>query len=294
MRAAAGYGPLLDALRGVTWPGRVPATGRSAGTHRSTLLGTSPEFTAYRPYRQGDDPRRLDWKLLARTDRAYLRITSDRATMPTMLIVDASASMAFPPDELGKWGQARRVAVGVAAVAHASGDPVGALVGTAGAMRHLPPRTRRGVVGEIVRLLDGARAEGAADLAPAVTLARKAQRLAIVTDLLGDADALLHEARQRIIGGADIHLVHIVARRELEPGDDAVTAVDPEAPSLRRGLGESTRAGYATAFAAWREAMSLAWRDAGAAYHQVVDDESAERAVRRIVSPTGVVAGARA
>jgi uncharacterized protein (DUF58 family) len=258
------------------------------------MLGTSPEFTAYRPYRQGDDPRRLDWKLLARTDRAFLRITSDRATMPTMLIVDASASMAFPPDESGKWRQAKRLAVGLAAVAHASGDPVGTIVVGPGGMHQLPPRTRRGVVGEIVRLLDAVTPAGDAPLASAVSLTRGVQRLALITDLLGDADALRREAKQRIIGGAEVQIVHIVSRRELEPEADAITAVDPETPSLRRGLGEGTRAGYDAAFARWRADMAAAWRAAGAAYDLVTDDESADRAVRRIVTPAVALAGVRA
>src|SRR5918912_411906 len=114
---------LLDALRGLTWPARGTVRGATAGTHRSRMRGLSPEFTEYRPFRQGDDARRLDWKLLARTDRAYLRITRDRATLGTVVIVDASASMAFPVETLAKWGQACRLAVGLLAVAHAAGDP---------------------------------------------------------------------------------------------------------------------------------------------------------------------------
>ena len=285
MSAPSSYGSLLDALRGVTWPGRVPARGRSTGTHRSTLLGTSPEFTAYRPYRQGDDPRRLDWKLLARSDRAYIRITSDRATMPTMLVCDASASMAFPPDTRGKWEQATRLAVGMAAVAHESADPVGILVAGAGEPRHLSPRTRRGVVAEIARVLADVVPGGDTPLTPAVALTRDVQRLVLLTDLLGDADDLLRETRARLIGGGEVHVVHVIARAELEPGAGAITAVDPERPLLRRALGEGTRASYDEAFAAWREEMAGRWRAAGAAYSMVIDDESAERAVRRIVAP---------
>src|SRR5947209_960068 len=86
MPLAGSYGELLDALRGVTWPARRTIRGPAAGTHPSRQRGVSPEFTEYRPYRQGDDPRRLDWKLLARTDRAFLRITNDRATLGTVLV----------------------------------------------------------------------------------------------------------------------------------------------------------------------------------------------------------------
>ena len=59
---AAGYGALLDALRGLTWPARRPSRGGTAGTHVSKLRGASAEFTEYRQYSPGDDPKNLDFR----------------------------------------------------------------------------------------------------------------------------------------------------------------------------------------------------------------------------------------
>ena len=56
----------------------------------------------------------------------------------------------------------------------------------------------------------------------------------------------------------------------------------PEAPELRRALVEATRAGYVETFAAWRAGLARTWRDAGAGFTEVVTDEPAEHAVRRI------------
>ena len=77
------------------------------GAHRSRGAGVGAEFTEYRLYRQGDDLRQLDWKLLARSDRAYVRLSEDQATIPTTILADASASMAYPVDSLAKWNMAR-------------------------------------------------------------------------------------------------------------------------------------------------------------------------------------------
>lgn len=291
MTRAGGYGALLDALRGVTWPGRRTARGGTAGTHRSRLRGLSPEFTEYRPYRQGDDPRRLDWKVLARTDRAYLRITSDRTTLGTWIVVDASASMAFPERTHEKWAQARRIAVGLAAVALAGGDPVGVLAPSDGARRLLAPRTRRGALGEVARLLDGITPGGCAPLAPALALTGRAARLAIVTDLLGDADELLRVAREMVVAGADVHAVHLVAREELEPPSTPILATDPEQPALQRPLADPSRAAYRRAFDAFRRDVARAWRGAGATYTEVPSDEPTAHAIRRITAlPVGVAA----
>src|SRR5471030_48329 len=106
------YGLLLDALRGVRWPAARRVAGATLGAHPSTLRGNSSEFSEFRPYRQGDDPRRVDWRLLARSDRAYVRLTTDRATFRTSIVLDASASMAFPLPGVAKWRLARELSVG--------------------------------------------------------------------------------------------------------------------------------------------------------------------------------------
>jgi uncharacterized protein (DUF58 family) len=290
MPLAGSYGSLLDALRGVTWPARRTIRGPAAGTHRSRQRGVSPEFTEYRPYRQGDDPRRLDWKLLARTDRAFLRITNDRATLGTTLLLDASASMAFPLVTQGKWVQACRIAIGLAAVAHSAGDPVGAIVPGEKGMAELPPRTRRGVIGEAARLLETIAPSGSASLVAALTLVRPTQRVVLVSDFLGEDDTLLRAARERITAGADVLAIHIVAREELDPPGAAIIAIDPEHPELERSLVVETREGYRAAFATWRAELARAWREAGAAYFEVPDDEATDHVVRRIASPATIQA----
>jgi uncharacterized protein (DUF58 family) len=282
MRGAAGYGALLDALRGVTWPARRPARSSTSGTHRSRLRGVSPEFTEYRPYRQGDDPRRLDWRLLARTDRAYLRITSDRATLSTLVLVDASASMAFPIHSLGKWDHARRLTIGLVGVAHASGDPVAITVVSARGVYRTEPRTRRGVVAECARLLDAAEPAGDPNLAEAMRHAESARRIAIISDFLGDVGPVLQASRTLLGDGGEVVAVHIVAREELEPSSDPILATDPEHEDIRRALTPDTTDAYEERFAEWRAWLAREWRSAGAAYELTVTDERPERVVRRV------------
>src|SRR5512132_1936121 len=126
------YGALLDAVRGVRWPAARRVAGATLGAHPSRLRGNSSEFSEFRPYRQGDDPRRVDWRLLARSDRAYVRLTTDRATLRTAILVDASASMAFPLPSFDKWRLTRELAIGLAFVAHAEADPVGLAIAASG------------------------------------------------------------------------------------------------------------------------------------------------------------------
>ena len=279
---AESRGSLLDALRGVKWPALRSVSGALPGAHYSRLRGAAPELSEYRVYRQGDDPRRIDWRLLARSDRAYIRLAEDRSVVSTVIVVDATASMAFPPRSLAKWKAACDVAIGLAAVAHASRDPVGLVIVTDNGMQQLPPRTRRGIVGEVARALDAVVPAGSAPIAPALRGMRSRVRIAIVTDFLGDADDVRRRAGEVAAGGGEVHAIHVVAAEELDPPVRAVLAVDPEDASIARPFVAQSRAAYLERFAAWRDELAASWRAEGLSYILAVASEPASRAVRRV------------
>jgi len=273
---------LLDAIRGVKWPALRPVAGALPGAPHSRLRGAAPELSEYRVYRQGDDPKRIDWRLLARSDRAYIRLAEDRSTVSTMLVVDATASMAYPERSLGKWRAACDVAVGLAAVAHTSRDPVGMVIVSGDGMRQMPPRTRRGIVGELARALDDVVPHGTLPLAPALRGVRSRIRVAIVSDFLGDADELRRRAGEVAAAGGEVHAIHIVADEELDPPARAILAVDPEDASLSRPLVAESRAAYLERFAAWRTELAASWRAEALSYTVARVSEPVSRVVRRV------------
>lgn len=280
------YAALLDAVRGIRWPARSAVRGGIPGAHTSRLRGISAEFTEYRPYHQGDDPRRIDWKLFARSDRAYIRLSNDRAILPTMIVLDASASMAFPTATHAKWSLAAQLGVGLAAVARNSGDPVGMVIARGEAPIMLPPRTRRSVTHEIIRAVSETRPEGSAPLSPALSTAAQAGgRLVIVSDFLGDAAELLGIASRWVVAGREVHAVHIVAREELDPPRESAMVSDPEVSEIRRPMIGEARDRYVEAFTAWREELAHDWSDAGISWTMAVPgDETTDHLIRRIAA----------
>ena len=282
--SAGPYGALLDAVRGVRWPAARRVMGATLGAHPSQLRGNSSEFSEFRPYRQGDDPRRVDWRLLARSDRAYVRLTTDRATFRTSMLVDASASMAFPNPGLDKWRLARELAIGLASVAHAEADPVGLAIAGSQIMS-FAPRARRSVLLEMIRALDAASPSGSSELAPIVASVR-ASRIVVITDLLGDAGALLAAARLRVASRGEVIVIHIVADEELNPPSGGLLAVDPEQPTLRRILDGPMRAEYRASFSGWMDQTAVDLRAAGVRYIRALTSEPAPHIVRRIADST--------
>jgi uncharacterized protein (DUF58 family) len=278
--SAGPYGALLDAVRGVRWPAARRVNGATLGAHPSQLRGNSSEFSEYRPYRQGDDPRRVDWRLLARSERAYVRLTTDKATFRTSMIVDASASMAYPQPALDKWRLARELVVGLAAVAHAEADPVGLAIASE-SPKIFAPRARRSVLLEMMRALDVTVPSGSAEIAPLVARARAA-RVVVISDLLGDAAAILAAAKLRVAAKGEVIVVHIVATEEMNPPEQALLAVDPEDPTMRRLLDGAMRTQYRDRFGAWLEEMAASTRAVGIRYISALTDEPATHLVRRV------------
>lgn len=288
-----GYGALLDALRGVRWMARMRPRTTNVGAHTAKRIGPNVEVTEYRPYRQGDDPRRLDWKLLARTDRAYVRLAPDVATSPTLILLDGSASMGAGLGGDTKWRQARMLCVGLAAVGRGAGDPVGLTIALASGARRLAPRARGDVVREMIRVVDAAQVDGSPDVAPMLDGMRGVERVVIISDLLGDADALLVRGASLIARGVEVIVVHLVSRAELSLAPERAVAVDPENAVLRRPLARSAHRSYDDAFAAFRRTMRNRWLATGARYVEIVDDQPPADAVRKLVrvaTGTGAVA----
>src|SRR5436189_1280593 len=104
----------LPSLRDLELATKATVEGLRQGLHRSPFHGYSAEFSQYRHYRPGDDLKYVDWKLVARTDRVYTKQFRETTNMAAALVVDASASMAFPRDATSKFRYAVVLAAALA------------------------------------------------------------------------------------------------------------------------------------------------------------------------------------
>jgi uncharacterized protein (DUF58 family) len=101
--------------------------GTTLGQHRSPVRGASVEFRQHRPYVAGDEPRRLDWRILARTDRPYVRQYEEETNLRCALLLDRSGSMAYGGERRErKFAYAAKVVASLAYLMLGQGESVGA------------------------------------------------------------------------------------------------------------------------------------------------------------------------
>ncbi len=107
---------------------RVAVEGFIKGIHRSPYHGFSVEFSEYREYSPGDDPRYLDWRLFARSDRYYVKRFEDETNLRCYLVVDTSRSMGYRSGPYSKSEYARTAAATIAYFLAMQRDAVGVLL----------------------------------------------------------------------------------------------------------------------------------------------------------------------
>lgn len=115
----------LGTVSGLALVSRVVVETFLSGLHRSRSLGSGMEFSQYRAYEPGDDPRLLDWKMLARSGRYYIRQSEQQSQVVVKFILDASASMDHREGGPSKLEFARAVVACLSLLAQKQGDAIG-------------------------------------------------------------------------------------------------------------------------------------------------------------------------
>ncbi|MGZ8320933.1 MAG: DUF58 domain-containing protein [Telluria sp.] len=226
--------------------------GLGHGIHAGRERGAGVEFSEYRAYAPGDEWRRVDWKLLARADRYYVREAERDSHVAVWLWLDATASMAEPsrsmPDVDKLW-YARTILACIAAVAQRQGDAFGLVVLSGGRVHFTPaargPRQMHRVLAQL------ARTEAAGQLPPAETLkaslhfARAPSLVFAVSDFLElpspMMDALLRLRHMR----HDVRTLCLQTRAEAEASFPANKAYrDPEQSNGIFRFGADVQAEY--------------------------------------------------
>ena len=99
-----------------------------SGDYRSAFAGLGTEFHQVRPYQPGDDVRRIDWNVTARTGELHVRVELAERVLVTWLVLDASASMRFGTADRRKADVAEGVAIAVGHLATRRGNRLGVVV----------------------------------------------------------------------------------------------------------------------------------------------------------------------
>ncbi len=267
--ARPGPGPTPEVLlRALDVSVRRRIDGLLTGEHRATTLGLGTELAQVRPYVPGDDVRRIDWNVTARTRQPHVRVYVAERALVTWLVLDVSPSMIFGTADRRKSDVAEGAAMVVGHIATRRGNRLGIVTFGDGHPRALPPRQGQSGLLPLLTTLRREPAEegtGVTSLGEALRrtgrLARQRSMVVIVSDFRGPRD--WRQPMLQLAGSHDVLAVEVRDPREGElPDVGEMTFVDPE---TGRQLQVNTRdknlrARFAARAAAEREELAGALR----------------------------------
>ncbi len=249
------------------------------GEHLAVMRGSGSEAGEGRPYAPGDDARRIDWSVTARSNELHVRDTIADRELETWLVVDASASLDWGTAAWEKRDLAVTAAAAFGLLGAKSGNRTGALVFDGAGTQLVPPRAGRDAVMQLLRRLEmRPRAEErqaslAAALAQTRAAAKRRGRVVIVSDLI-DSGPWPHQLRM-LVARHDVIVAEITDPREWElPDVGLLMLADPE--TGRRVEVQTAdpklRARFAAAAAQRRREQAEAVRRAGASHLSLSTD----------------------
>lgn len=200
---------------------RAVVEGFMSGLHRSPFTGFSTEFTEYRQYNPGDDLRYLDWRLLGRTDRYFIKKYRADTNTQCHILIDTSASMNYAhATSVTKLQYAQFLSASLAYLLNRQQDAVGLIAFADKIHTHVPARNRTGHMRTIFGTLSLIEAAGQTHLAESLhQLAEILTRRGIVvliSDFYDQPD-LLKEAFQHLrFKGHDLVAFHVLDQNELD------------------------------------------------------------------------------
>ena len=229
---------------------RVVVEGFLTGLHRSPHLGMSMDFAEHRPYMPGDDTRRIDWRLWARTDRYYVKEFEADTNANVVFILDVSKSMSFAGDEkrgMSKLDYARMLVACLAQFSRQQRDRVGLVTFDDDVREVVPPSARhlQMVLHALERSVAGRKGDLVGPLRRIGDTVRRRSIVVLVSDLYDEPERVVDAVTLLRGKGNDVVVFHVLDPAELEfPFDEAATFQDLESDELLPVIPGEQRAKY--------------------------------------------------
>jgi uncharacterized protein (DUF58 family) len=252
------------------------------GLHRAPFFGASIDFAEHRGYVAGDDIRRVDWRLYARTDRYYVKQYEADTNTNLSILFDVSKSMQFGSRGIPKLEYGSYVAACLAYLAQRQRDRVGIITFDSDIVAHVPPSAKHFNV--TLQTLDRSRAERPGNLAPPLQkMAEHFKRrgiLVLISDFYEEPDTILEAIKPLKFLGNDLIVFHVLDPAELDFGyEDASSFEDLETGEQVPVVPESLRDEYRAMIRAHIDALTTKFSEHRIDYALLNTAEPLDRAL---------------
>lgn len=235
-----------------------------SGLHRSPYLGFSSDFAEHRPYMPGDDVRRIDWRLFARSDRHHIRLFEAETNANVVVLLDISSSMSYGTGALTRFDYSRYLAACLAHLSNRQRDRVGLVTFDSAVVDRVPPSMKH--METVLHRLDSAQAGKPGDLPVAMTqvteLLRRRGILILISDFYEAPSKVMEALAPLRVRGHDVIIFHPIDPSELDfPFESASAFEDIESGKQLPVIPTRVREEYVGRMAGHIEALRQGFRE---------------------------------
>lgn len=262
--------------------------GQGIGLHRSRSRGAGLEFAQYRAYEPGDEPRQIDWKLYARSDRFFVREAERESPLALWILIDASASMAQADGTNPGWSRlhaAKALAACLGELALRQGDRFGLVALRADGLRLVAPATGIRQRDRLLLELHGLAAQGVFPEPEQLTPLWERIGAGDLVVLLGDCfdEASVAIAERLAAARREVLVITLLTAEERDfPFTGGHRFRDPETGEELLGDGAAMRADYLARFANARRALKARLDASGIRHAEHFLDQPLDLPLRRL------------
>ena len=217
------------------------------GLHHAPYLGLSMDFAEHRAYMPGDDIRRIDWRLFARSDRFYVKQFEADTNTNFSVLLDASKSMNYGTSGITKLDYAKYLAACLTYFCQQQRDRIGLITFDAKLIDYIPPSAKH--LDVILHTLDRLKVGGPGDLGTSLRQAseffRRRSILVVISDFYEEPQAVVDAIKLLIQRGSEIIAFHILDPGEIDfPYDAPMNFEDSETGERLPVIPEQLRVQY--------------------------------------------------
>lgn len=282
---------VLAAIGDLEIVARTVVDGFLLGMHQSPKIGAGLEFSQYRSYEPGDDLRRVDWKMYARSDRYYVRDSEIESSIAIHFLLDASASMLHEDRSLRKFDYARMLIASLAYLAHQQGDAISLFALNDQQEHMLLPRAGKLHLHRLLHLLDQVTPQGVwpgwPDLENLFNAFSGRRLLVVISDLHEPAarDDIRTALKKLAALNNEVLLLHLMARNELDFSYEGfLTFEDLESGERIQADAARLRKQFQAQQTAYLDATRRAMHEHNIRYAMFATDQPLDQALRTYLS----------
>ena len=276
---------IIKKIDNISLRAKLVVEGFIIGLHKSPYHGFSVEFSEHRPYGFGDEIKYIDWKLLAKTDKLYIKQFEEETNLKSYILFDKSASMGYnSKDNITKFEYAKTLCAVLSYLMIRQQDAVGLTTFDDKINTSIPPRSKISHLNVLLSLLHKSKIKGETKISPILhSLAESIKKkglIILVSDLLDDPKEVIKGLRHFRYKGHEVIIFHILDCNEISFNfNEMINFIDLENNQSIKTDPRYIKSDYKKAFSSFCETYRLECRKNNIDYVKVDTSDSLDNSL---------------